>query len=262
MVDFIFLEILEPFHDPSCLVQPGRRQLGALGIELLGKRLVDLENPGGGRRVGEEIADDLHVIGGANAEGGGRFASLGVGLAAGDHIGILRRVGGRRHQPAEFRMFGQGGAEELAGAFQDWIILAQECLVPSEFIMHPEVLGQPGAAGRTGAGAEIGRRGITPRALGVETKPARRVVVSLGGRLAWFGDLLDEAQQRKVAIGEAGDLGGPVVHLQVDVAVEIAIPGSLGLLGPDPLQVGRQLGVGTGTGNQQMPAELEEESGQ
>jgi len=39
--------------------------------------------------------------------------------------------------------------------------------------------------------------------------------------------------------GQAAHFGRPVIHLQVDVGVEVGVPGRLEVLVPDALQVGR-----------------------
>ena len=69
--------------------------------------------------------------------------------------------------------------------------------------------------------------------------------------------LLDEPQQRQMAVGEVGGFHRPVVHLQVDVAVEVAAPGRGVFLRPDALQIGRQLRVGPRAGDDEVAAELE-----
>ena len=50
----------------------------------------------------------------------------------------------------------------------------------------------------------------------------------------------DEIEQRLVHLGKIAHLGWPVVHLDVDIQMVIAIPGRLDFLIPKALQVGRQ----------------------
>ena len=38
----------------------------------------------------------------------------------------------------------------------------------------------------------------------------------------------DEVYERLVQVAEVGDLGGPVVHLDVDVGVDVRVPGRVG----------------------------------
>ena len=67
---------------------------------------------------------------------------------------------------------------------------------------------------------------------------------------------VDEVEERLVTLRQVRDLGRPVVHLQVDVDRELAVPRGLVAVVPDPLQVGRQ-GAGTAGAEQQVAPELE-----
>jgi L-arabinose isomerase len=67
---------------------------------------------------------------------------------------------------------------------------------------------------------------------------------------------LDKPQERLMAIGKIRNLDRPVVHLQIDVAVKITVPGCVVFLGPNALQIRRQLRVGPRTGHNEVAPEL------
>ena len=50
----------------------------------------------------------------------------------------------------------------------------------------------------------------------------------------------DVVQERLVHLAEVGLLGGPVVHLHVDVGVDVGVPGGVVHVAPDALEVGGQ----------------------
>ena len=85
--------------------------------------------------------------------------------------------------------------------------------------------------------------------------------MGLGRLAAGDGHVVDQVEQRLVALGEVGHLHRPVVHLGVDVDGLLAVPGRLELIVPDPLQVGR-LAARPAAGDQQVAAELEVEGRQ
>jgi len=64
------------------------------------------------------------------------------------------------------------------------------------------------------------------------------------GRLGCFAKRLQRRRQQieegPVTLRQIGGLGEPVVHLQVDVAVIIRMPGRVVSIIPEALQIGRQ----------------------
>ena len=88
--------------------------------------------------------------------------------------------------------------------------------------------------------------------------PAAGAVVDRSGFPAIDREFADKGKERFVALGEVGHLGGPVVHLGVDVDRIVAAPGRTHRLVPDALQVGR-LAAGPGAGDQQIAAEVEQQ---
>ena len=85
---------------------------------------------------------------------------------------------------------------------------------------------------------------------------AARAVVRLRGPSARLAQLLDQVEQRLVALGEVRHLGGPVVHLGVDVDRVLAAPGGVHVVVPEALEV-RGLGARPGAGDQQVAPVLE-----
>jgi len=87
------------------------------------------------------------------------------------------------------------------------------------------------------------------------------VVVGARGVPPRLGEVGDQVEERLVALGEAGGLGRPVVHLDVDVGRPVGVPGRGDLGVPDALEV-RRLGAGPRGGDQQVAAVGEEQGGE
>ena len=85
--------------------------------------------------------------------------------------------------------------------------------------------------------------------------------MGLGHRLAGNGQLVDGVVQRLLALGQIGGQGGPIVHLRVDVAGVLAVPGRSERLVPDALQIGGLPALAAGC-DEQVAAVLEDERGQ
>ena len=87
--------------------------------------------------------------------------------------------------------------------------------------------------------------------------PAIGVVIQLRRLGAGLGEVLDQVEQRARALGEVGDLGGPVVHLRVHVDRVFAAPVGEQVLAPAALQVAG-LAACPAAGHRDVAAELEE----
>ena len=85
---------------------------------------------------------------------------------------------------------------------------------------------------------------------------AARPVVGPRRPSARLAQLLDQVEQRLVALGEVRHLGGPVVHLGVDVDRVLAAPGGVHVVVPEALEV-RGLGARPRAGDQQVAPVLE-----
>ena len=71
-------------------------------------------------------------------------------------------------------------------------------------------------------------------------RPAVAAVVAFGGFLAKGNKALQVIEKRQVAFRQVADLGRPIVHLEVDIKVVVAVPRRIVLLRPNALQVGWQ----------------------
>ena len=109
-------------------------------------------------------------------------------------------------------------------------------------VVLPEVGGIP----RIGHEVVAAPGGHTAEDVGFcEHRPTLVLSAALGsclpiGRLGVVDDVVEEGQ---VAVAEVGGLGGPVVHLHIDVGVDVGIPGSVGYVVPDTLEVGGDVDV-------------------
>ena len=72
---------------------------------------------------------------------------------------------------------------------------------------------------------------------------------------------VDKFEQRLKTFGKIGRIDRPVVHLQVDIDVIVAVPRRFYSFRPEALQIGGQA-AGPGTADQQVAAELEIKRGQ
>ena len=88
--------------------------------------------------------------------------------------------------------------------------------------------------------------------------PAARIVVGLCGCLPRLDQRLHIVEQRHVTRGEVGGLGKPVVHLDIDVEVVVAIPRRRIFLCPDSLKVCREP-AGPAGADEEVAPNLEKE---
>ena len=165
----------------------------------------------------------------------------------------MRRV---RDQPA-LLVLDQEVEQELRGLLHDGVGLAQERPILAEGVVLEEVGREPRGAHRpeapTGA-VDGGRR--TPEVGVVVGDEAARPVVGPRRPSARLAQLLDQVEERLVALREVRHLGRPVVHLGVDVDRVLAAPGRVHLVVPEALEV-RRLGARTRAGDEQVAPVLE-----
>ena len=184
----------------------------------------------------EQVVDQLQVHAAGHAHGGM--------LAVGRDELVLGRGRGRRHQMA-LAVVDQEVEAELGGALHQGVgRVSKERLVPAELVVLPEVLAEPGAGHRPeGPGgialAEVAHgRGLAPDVGVVVRDPAAAAVVDPRRLASVDGEAPDQVEERLVALGEVRHLGGPHVHLGIDVDRPVAAPGSANLVVPDPLEIG------------------------
>ena len=164
-------------------------------------------------------------------------------LAIGRGELVLGRCGRRGDQVAV--VLDQPVQQELGRALHERIgPFAQEVDVAAEEVALPEVLAEPrpghGPAGPDGiALAEVAHgRGLPPEVGVVMGHPTVGPVVDPGRFAPVDAHLLNEVEQRLVALGQIGRLGQPVVHLRVDVDRVVGTPRRTHLVVPDALEVG------------------------
>jgi len=149
---------------------------------------------------------------------------------------------------------------ELAGLLEDRIGgLVQIIAIAAERVVLPEVQAVPGVGRFVPLPAQAARR-IVRR----PHRPAahRPRCLELGGGLGCFPPGLkltgDEIDQGQMALGQVRRLRGPVVHLNVDVHVVVAVPGWRIAVVPQSLQIGGQSGPSR-RGDQQVAAVVEQQ---
>ena len=92
--------------------------------------------------------------------------------------------------------------------------------------------------------------------------PAAGAVGLAGRDGARDGQTADEVGEGRDGLRKIGDFRRPVVHLQVDVGVEVGVPGRLEVLVPDALKIGRKRGRPARRAHEQVAAVLEVEGRQ
>ena len=239
------IPVLPPLLQLAVLADPHRRQATAHHVERVRECGVTPQDRRRARRVREKVGHELVVH---------RHARKDVG----SHPGrvVLRRVGRRHHEVAGARILDEEVHEELRSALHQRIDLRQVFLVSVIEIAVPEVLAEPGTAARPEAAVgEVQRARDAPQVGIVVQHPAAAAVLARRDGAA-LREVADQRQQRLVQLRQVRQLGGPVVHLQVDVGRIIAAPGRGRAGVPDALQVGR-LRAGLRAADQQIAAELE-----
>ena len=174
-----------------------------------------------------------------------------------DQSALLRRVGGRTDKPAGIWVFDEKVREEQ-GRFLHYRVCAagEEFLVACEEVMLPEVSAQPGPAGDpyTVVGIIYGRCAAPEVGIMMEHPPPAAVVYFCC-LLSGDNEVIEHIEQRFVTLREVAYLGGPVIHLRVDVGRPLALPGWVEVVIPDALKVGR-LRAGTRACYHQVAPEL------
>lgn len=107
----------------------------------------------------------------------------------------------------------------------------------------------------------INGAGGTPDIGVMVQNPAACAVMGLGHLASSFGHIFHQLHQRQEGLGEIGNIGQPVIHLQIDVDGVFAAPGRKDIFIPNALEIGR-LRAGSGTGNGKVAAILQVERGQ
>ena len=179
-------------------------------------------------------------------------------LAVRQPVAVLGRHR-RAADQAALRILDEVVEEELRRLLHHRIRAREEGAIAAEQVVLPEMLRQPGGAGRPQARArQVAGRREAPDVGDVMGDEAARAVVDARGLAARLAQRLEEVEQRLVQLGEVGHLRRPVVHLQVDVEVIVGVPRRVHAVVPEALQVRGQI-AGAAARDQQIAAELEVE---
>ena len=109
----LHVPVFEPFLQLPGAADLVRREAGASGGKLFPQVLVLTENLCGFDRVGEQVAEDLHVHRRPGANGGA------------ERVLVLGRDGWIGDEPFVFRFFDQCVEEEFRRALDGWINFGQ-----------------------------------------------------------------------------------------------------------------------------------------
>ena len=136
--------------------------------------------------------------------------------------------------------------------------LAQEFHVAGIVVVFPQVGGEPWAS----HGIEVPRHVLVSQRRGEAEDvardgggPATCTEVGFGCTFTRLLQRADKVDEGLYTFAQTCAAGGPVVHLQVDVVVVVHVPRAIHLIGPDALQVGREV-AWTAGGDEQVAAKL------
>ena len=250
-----FLKFLIPFHQSAIRVDLRAGQVAPGGFDLFYKLIVDSEYLRRLNAIGEQIVDDLLIHGRAH-----RQVRVFTIRCAETIFGRYRWAG---DELARFRIFDEKIEEEFGRLFHNRKgLLLQKFSVAPECVMFPEMLAAPGrAAGPHPVPYISDRTGPEPCIRRVMGDEAAAVINVFCGLSAARPQVVSQVEERFVTFGQVADLCGPVVHLDVDIDVVIAVPRRFDVLVPDTLEVCRHA-AGTRTGHQKITAELKVQGAQ
>ncbi len=253
---FRFLIIFDPLHDAAVLPEAGRRQLADDLLHRVRKGGVPFQYMCGRYIAGEELAYYLVIHGGAVGQ---RLPFAGIGVDE----GIFRGISRGSYQVA-FRAFHEEIFDEAGmGCHGRKSRIRQEREAAVIIVMVPVMQERPRGAHWEGTVVQfVLQAGFPEGVRGVVERPAAGAVHFGGGDGAFRNDVIDEVHQRGHGFREVAGFRLPVVHLEVDVGMEVRLPGRVDMIIPDALQVGRQLARRAGGADEQVPAVLEQQRGE
>ena len=159
-------------------------------------------------------------------------------LAVGQAVPILRRHR-RSADEAALRVCDEIIEEEFRRFLHRRIARREKRAIAAEEVVLPQMLREPRRAHRPQPRArQIAGAREAPDVGDVMRHESSRAVVNAGCLSSRLAQRLDEVEQRQVAFGEIRDFRRPVVHLQIDVQVVVAVPWRVHAVGPESLQVG------------------------
>ena len=171
-------------------------------------------------------------------------------------------MGGRSDQPS-FGGRNEEIGDEFGRALHDRVgDIPEKGRVSGELVVVPEREGHPRPGHGRDAPDAVGDAGPAEGVGQMVEGPAAGAVGLAGRHGAGDGQAADEVGQGRDGLRQIGDFGRPIVHLQVDVGVEVGIPGRLEVLVPDALEIGGKGGRAARRAHEQVAAVLEVEGGQ
>ena len=210
---------------------------------------VDAENLACANHLREQAGDDLMIH--------RRPHRQDADLSAGEPIPIFRRDRRSADEPAwRARILDEIVEEKLRGLLHDRIRLCQEGAIGIELIVLPQMLREPRRTGgpQTRSRA-IARRRESPDVADVMRDEAVGSVMHARGLSPRLAQRLEIVEEGLMELGEVRHFRRPVIHLQVDVEVVVAVPRREHAVVPQPLQV-RGEPARAAARNQQIAAEL------
>ena len=220
--------------------------------DALSKRGVDTENLARANHLREQAGDDLMIH--------RRPHRQDADLSVGKPIPIL----GRDRRPADeppwrARILDEVIEEKLRRLLHDRIRLCQEGAIGIEQIVLPQMLRQPRRAGGPQARSRaIAWRRESPDVADVMRHESVGAVMHARRLPARLAQRFEIVEERLMQLGEVRHFRRPVIHLQVDVEVVVAVPRRKHAVVPQPLQVRRDPARAAAR-NQQIAAELKVE---
>ena len=160
---------------------------------------------------------------------------------------MLGRYRWYRYQPAcslfhlaILRIFLHIRQQEIGSALQDGIASLKESLVACIKVVLPQVCGKPGATcGEHSPCGTIHRSCNTPQVGVVMCHPTRTVVHATGCFSTRYAQVANHREQRLLCLCQVTHIGGPVVHLGINVDGVFRVPWGIHLIVPYALQIGR-----------------------
>ena len=115
----------------------------------------------------------------------------------------------------------------------------EKLFIAGEQIMFIRMLRKPRGPHRPDADNAVRRRGEAKRIREVMRHPAAAAVIHLRDAAAGvrLRERVHQIKQRLVAFGEITNFRRPVIHLDVDVEMIIAVPGGVHFVVPEPLKI-------------------------
>ena len=190
-----------------------------------------VEDPRCFEGTGEEVPDDLLIHRVAHADIGN--------LAIGRPVPVLRRGGRARDEQSRPGVDAEVVEEELARSCENGpCAIAQESLIASELVVFPQVSAEPcPSEGPQAPYRSTDGHGEGVDVAGVMDDPAICAIEFPRRLPTTRHQSVDEIEERFVTLRQPGQLGGPVVHLQIDVGVVVAVPGRGDVMAPDSLEI-------------------------